>query len=176
MTERKPRARVLVVEDEAYVRDSLLELLRARDFGVEGASGVPEALALLRRTPVDVVLTDLRMPELTGLDLVRRMQETAPEVPVKVKASAGPERCGFRTSAEAVKLISSTSWAATSRCNRPLSCVSAGWGVELLAAAEFNCKMSGNAEVFFEVEFSVGACSLYLLTTRSTVVAANPSQ
>ena len=89
MTERKPRARVLVVEDEAYVRDSLLELLRARDFRVEGASGVAEAIALLERTPVDVVLTDLRMPELTGLDLVRRMQETAPEVPVIVLTGHG---------------------------------------------------------------------------------------
>jgi DNA-binding NtrC family response regulator len=89
VSERKPRARVLVVEDEAYVRDSLLELLRARGFRVEGASGVAEALRLLERTPVDVVLTDLRMPELTGLDLVRRLQETAPEVPVIVLTGHG---------------------------------------------------------------------------------------
>ena len=89
MSERKPRARVLVVEDEAYVRDSLLELLSARGFRVEGAAGVAEALRLLERTPVDVVLTDLRMPELTGLDLVRRLQETAPEVPVIVLTGHG---------------------------------------------------------------------------------------
>src|SRR5262245_9920124 len=89
MNDRKLRARVLVVEDEAYVRESLLELLRARGFRVEGASGVAEALRLLERTPVDVVLTDLRMPELTGLDLVRRMQETAPEVPVIVLTGHG---------------------------------------------------------------------------------------
>ena len=89
MSDRKPRARVLVVEDEAYVRDSLLELLGARGFRVEGAAGVTEALRLLERTPVDVVLTDLRMPELTGLNLVKRLQATAPEVPVIVLTGHG---------------------------------------------------------------------------------------
>jgi DNA-binding NtrC family response regulator len=89
LTDRKGRARVLVVEDEAYVRDSLLEVLRARGFHAEGAAGVAEALRQLERTPVDVVLTDLRMPELTGLDLVKRMQASAPEVPVIVLTGHG---------------------------------------------------------------------------------------
>jgi DNA-binding NtrC family response regulator len=89
VTERRPRARVLVVEDEAYVRDSLLELLRSRGFRVDGASGVAEALRLLERTPVDVVLTDLRSPQLTGHDLVHRMQEVAPDVPVIVLTGHG---------------------------------------------------------------------------------------
>jgi DNA-binding NtrC family response regulator len=89
LTDRKVRARVLVVEDEAYVRDSLLEVLRARGFQAEGASGVADALRQLERTPVDVVLTDLRMPELTGLDLVRKMQASAPEVPVIVLTGHG---------------------------------------------------------------------------------------
>jgi DNA-binding NtrC family response regulator len=89
LTDRKARARVLVVEDEAYVRDSLLEVLRARGFRAEGAAGVNEALRQLERTPVDVVLTDLRMPELTGLDLIRRLQVAAPEVPVLVLTGHG---------------------------------------------------------------------------------------
>jgi DNA-binding NtrC family response regulator len=89
LTDRKARARVLVVEDEEYVRDSLLEVLRARGFRAEGASGVNEALRLLERTPVDVVLTDLRMPELTGLDLIRRLQVAAPDVPVLVLTGHG---------------------------------------------------------------------------------------
>jgi DNA-binding NtrC family response regulator len=89
LTDRKARARVLVVEDEAYVRDSLVEVLRARGFQADGAAGVAEALRRLERTPVDVVLTDLRMPELTGLDLVKRMQASAPEVPVIVLTGHG---------------------------------------------------------------------------------------
>jgi len=63
MSERAgSRGRVLVVEDEAYVRDSLVEILRARRFDVSAAGSVAEALAHLGRAPVDVVLSDLRMP------------------------------------------------------------------------------------------------------------------
>ena len=89
MSEAKARATVLVVEDEEYVRDSLLELLRARGFTARAARDVPEALATLERAPVDVVLTDYRMPGLSGLDLVRSLQASSPEVPVLVLTGHG---------------------------------------------------------------------------------------
>jgi two-component system NtrC family response regulator len=82
-------ARVLVVEDEAYVRDSLVEVLRARGYEVLPAPGVAEGLRVLERTPVDVVLTDLKMPGLTGLDLVTRVEATSPGVPVIVLTGHG---------------------------------------------------------------------------------------
>jgi two-component system response regulator AtoC len=83
------RGRVLVVEDEAYVRDSLVEILRARRFEVGAAGSVAEALAHLGRTPVDAVLSDLRMPGADGLELVRRMQAVAPDVPVVILTGHG---------------------------------------------------------------------------------------
>jgi len=83
------RGRVLVVEDEAYVRDSLVEILRARRFDATAAGSVAEAVAHLARAPVDVVLSDLRMPGADGLDLVRRMQTTSPEVPVVILTGHG---------------------------------------------------------------------------------------
>ena len=86
---KNPRARVLVVEDEPYVRQSLLEVLRARDYEAEPASSVAEALAHLARSPVDVVLTDLKMPGQDGRELVRRMQTAAPDVPVVVLTGHG---------------------------------------------------------------------------------------
>jgi DNA-binding NtrC family response regulator len=90
MAARKaPRARVLVVEDEPYVRQSLLDVLRARDYEAEPASSVAEALAYLARSPVDVVLTDLKMPGQDGRELVRRMQTAAPDVPVVVLTGHG---------------------------------------------------------------------------------------
>jgi DNA-binding NtrC family response regulator len=90
MASRKgPRARVLVVEDEPYVRQSLLEVLRARDYEVEAAPSVADALAYLSRSPVDVVLTDLKMPGQDGRELVRRMQASAPDVPVIVLTGHG---------------------------------------------------------------------------------------
>jgi DNA-binding NtrC family response regulator len=78
-----------VVDDEPYVRDSLLELLRARGFEVVGAVGVADAQRQLERSPVDVVLTDLKMAGLTGLDLVTRMQTSSPGVPVIVLTGHG---------------------------------------------------------------------------------------
>src|SRR5512139_1452927 len=90
MSERTTsRGRILVVEDEAYVRDSLVEILRARRFEVGAAGSVAEALAHLGRTPVDAVLSDLRMPGADGLELVRRMQTAAPDVPVVILTGHG---------------------------------------------------------------------------------------
>jgi two-component system response regulator AtoC len=83
------RGRVLVVEDEAYVRDSLVEILRSRRFEASPAGSVAEALEHLGRTPVDVVLSDLRMPGADGLELVRRMQTVAPDVPVVILTGHG---------------------------------------------------------------------------------------
>jgi two-component system response regulator AtoC len=90
MSERTAsRGRVLVVEDEAYVRDSLVEILGSRRFDASAASSVAEALAHLGRAPVDVVLSDLRMPGADGLELVRRMQTAAPDVPVVILTGHG---------------------------------------------------------------------------------------
>jgi DNA-binding NtrC family response regulator len=86
---RRPRGRVLVVDDEAYVRDSLVALLRARGFDVSAAGAVPEALGVLARAPVDVVLSDLRMPGADGIELVRRLQAAAPDVPVLILTGHG---------------------------------------------------------------------------------------
>ena len=86
---RRPRGRVLVVEDEAYVRASLDELLQARGFDVSLAAGVEDALSSLGRSPVDVVLTDLKMPGGGGLELVRRVRAAAQEMPVVVLTGHG---------------------------------------------------------------------------------------
>jgi len=83
------RGRVLVVEDEAYVRASLGELLRARGYDVDLVSTVNEAFGSLGRSPVDVVLTDLKMPGADGLDLVRSMQGSYPALPVVVLTGQG---------------------------------------------------------------------------------------
>ncbi len=83
------RGRVLVVEDEAYVRDSLVEILGARRFEVSASASVDEALERVGRSPVDVVLSDLKMPKKDGLELVRRMQAASPDVPVLILTGHG---------------------------------------------------------------------------------------
>ena len=90
VSERTPaRGRVLVVEDEAYVRASLEELLRARGFDVGTAPGVDEALEALARAPIDVVLADLRMPGGGGLEMVVRARRQHAGVPVLILTAHG---------------------------------------------------------------------------------------
>jgi DNA-binding NtrC family response regulator len=84
-----PRGRVLVVEDEAYVRDSLVEILSSRGFQVAPAASVAEAMTALSKSPVDVVLSDLKMPGADGLELVKRLQATWPEIPVVLLTAHG---------------------------------------------------------------------------------------
>jgi DNA-binding NtrC family response regulator len=98
MTARRARGRVLVVEDEAYVRQSLGQLLQARGFEVGVAESVDAALGFLARTPVDLVLTDLSMPGASGLELLRRVRESSPGLPVVVLT-------GYGTVASAVECL-----------------------------------------------------------------------
>jgi two-component system response regulator HupR/HoxA len=70
---------VLVVDDEVRVLDAL-EAILAEEFRVLRAIGGEEALALLAAEPaVAVIITDYRMPAMTGVELLRRSQELAPD-------------------------------------------------------------------------------------------------
>ncbi len=61
--------RILVVEDDAGVRDTLCDLLGAAGHDVTAATGFAEALALLHRRQWDAMLADLNLPGGSGLDL-----------------------------------------------------------------------------------------------------------
>jgi DNA-binding NtrC family response regulator len=89
MSTRTARGRVLVVEDEDYVRNSLAEILASRGYDVSAASGPGAAVASLERAPVDVVLTDLNMPEGGGLALLARIRTAWPDLPVVVLTGFG---------------------------------------------------------------------------------------
>jgi signal transduction histidine kinase len=72
------RHTVLVVDDEGDVVASVKDLLRL-DYKVLGATRAAEGLALLDREPVHVVMTDQRMPEMTGVELLAQVREKHPE-------------------------------------------------------------------------------------------------
>lgn len=69
-----PSFRVIVVDDDAAMRDSLEDLLLAADWTVETASRALAALDRLNPFQPDVVLSDVRMPDLSGLDLLERVR------------------------------------------------------------------------------------------------------
>jgi DNA-binding NtrC family response regulator len=73
---------VLVVDDEAEVRNLLSELLTRCDYEVVTAANGVEAVAALSETPPDLVLLDLTLPGVSGLEVMKRIQSTMPSTPV----------------------------------------------------------------------------------------------
>jgi two-component system nitrogen regulation response regulator NtrX len=76
------RALVLVVDDEAAIRDSLRMVLEYEGYRVEDAAGGPQALARLADRLPDAVLLDIKMPEMDGLEVLRAMRERGYDMPV----------------------------------------------------------------------------------------------
>jgi PAS domain S-box-containing protein len=72
--------RALVVEDEADVGDTLRELLQREGYDVTLVSDGAAALLALDRDSFDIVLSDLRMPGISGAELYERLAETHPEI------------------------------------------------------------------------------------------------
>ena len=67
--------RILVVDDSKDTLEVLQRNLTSEGYQVFTAPGVPEAITILESTPVDLVITDLKMPRISGLDLVRHVRE-----------------------------------------------------------------------------------------------------
>ena len=81
--------RILVVEDEAVVRDLMLEILADAGYDVVGAGTGDDALDLLEDESVDLVVSDIVMPGLSGHELLERVRETRPSLPVILVTGAG---------------------------------------------------------------------------------------
>ncbi|MFO7676730.1 MAG: sigma-54 dependent transcriptional regulator [bacterium] len=77
-----PPALILAVDDSESTLEVLRRNLEATGYRVLTATGVPEAIALLDEHAVDLVITDLKMPRVSGLDLVRHVRENARETEV----------------------------------------------------------------------------------------------
>ncbi len=73
-----PRGRILIVDDEANARSALSEILRDEGYATETAADGFKALGKLVEFDPDVVLTDLKMPGLDGLGLLKKGRETCP--------------------------------------------------------------------------------------------------
>jgi len=75
-------AHVLIVDDETNIRRVLSAMLKRDGYEVTTAEDGEQALAAMNRVPVDVVVTDLVMPRMGGLDLLRHVTSAHPDVPV----------------------------------------------------------------------------------------------
>ena len=74
--------RILIVDDDLAEREIMIEALENPDYLILGASNGREALEMLRSEAVDVVITDLKMPEMDGMELLRTVTECNPSTQV----------------------------------------------------------------------------------------------
>ena len=97
--ERHPGPHVLVVDDEPALLDSLTKVLEKEGLAVLAAETGDEALSLLRRESVAVLVTDLMLPGLTGLDLLKACRKVSPETEIILLTAYGT----VETAVEAMK-------------------------------------------------------------------------
>ena len=94
------KGRIVVIDDEANAVAALTTLLREDGYEVEGAHEAQTGLALLERIDADVVLTDLRMPGMDGLELLARVKQVRPETMVVMMTAYGT----VKTAVKAMKM------------------------------------------------------------------------
>jgi excisionase family DNA binding protein len=92
------RARVLVVDDELPVRELLNKTLTMSNYDVDTAADGSAALERLRDSEYDLLITDLKMPGLDGLSVIREVRRERPEIPVIIITS-------YSTEANAIEAI-----------------------------------------------------------------------
>ncbi len=84
-----PKARILAVDDEAIVLDSFRKILVLDGFSVDTVESGPEALSLVRRRDYDFVFTDLKMPGMDGVEVVKAVHHLRPDVDIAVITGYG---------------------------------------------------------------------------------------
>lgn len=81
--------RVLIVDDEGQFVDALVERLRLRGFAANGVTSGHDAMELLHQKSYDVVLLDVKMPGLGGLEVIRKVKEKWPGLQVVMLTGHG---------------------------------------------------------------------------------------
>src|SRR5829696_4849658 len=105
------KPRILVIDDEGAIRDSLRMILEYEDYQFAGAASGQEGLALVQRERPDLVLLDIKMPGMDGLEVLRKLHALDETLPIVMISGHG-------TTATAVDAIRS---GATDFLDKPLS-------------------------------------------------------
>jgi len=83
------RLAVLVVDDEVTLREALLRFLQRRDIHVEGVADGWEAIRLLEQRAFDVIISDVRMPGMSGREFLERLRRDRPDLVARLVFSTG---------------------------------------------------------------------------------------
>ena len=91
---------MLIVDDEPLIRETLFEIFKIEGFRVQMASTAEEALILMEKNPVHIVITDLKLPNMSGLELLQQVKKDYEQAEVIVITGYG----SIETAVEAMKI------------------------------------------------------------------------
>ncbi len=92
-------SKILIIDDENSIRSILRDILEMDDHTVDEAKDGLEGLSKIKQTRYDVVISDIKMPKMDGMELLEKLQTISPDVPVLMISGHG----NIDTAVEAVK-------------------------------------------------------------------------
>jgi DNA-binding NtrC family response regulator len=131
------KTRVLVVDDDADVRELIASVLSQAGYDVDDAADGFAALAKVSHYRPDAVLTDLRMPGMSGVDLLQRIRRIHGDVPVII--ATGLETWDLCTAAEA--------YGAVTCMEKPINVDELVWTIEMALAVRQDAARAGGAAI-----------------------------
>ena len=84
-------ARILIIDDEPYVRDTLRQLLEFEGYEIDSAQDGREGLSKVRENTYDLIITDIVMPEQDGLEVLMTLRRERPDAVVVAMSGGGQQ-------------------------------------------------------------------------------------
>ena len=101
---------ILIIDDEADVLASLDELMRSEGYQTATASTAAAGLEKLEKTPYDLVLLDISLPDSNGIDVLRTIKRDSPELPVIMITAYDSSQVAFQASREGAESYVTKPW------------------------------------------------------------------
>lgn len=100
--------KILVADDEMAIRLLYSEELKEEGYEVFTAANGREALEIVEKEPLDLVILDIKMPEMDGIEALRQIKERKPDLPVLLSTAYGEYKQDFATWASDEYLVKSS--------------------------------------------------------------------
>ena len=100
MNQSNSKYTILIVDDEPLIRKSLFEILKMIGYQCLMVGSGEEAVEAIQKKKVDIVISDMRLPEMSGIDLLKKIKKLQPSIEVIMMTGFG----SIETAVEAMKL------------------------------------------------------------------------